>query len=103
MIEYLTTSLGDYLSLMASKKGISKSELEGRVKIETVQEKGLEIFFGLFGHSLYGVERSLRENAMMKKYDAIVDIKRVSFRTFFGLVGGFAIYGTGVKLNVLDE
>jgi len=76
------TSLGDYLSMIASKKDILKSDLEKVIEIECVTETTFE-----------------KINKESMKYDAIVDV-RVATNTIGWIFPKVYIYGTGVQLNL---
>ena len=97
MTEYFTTSLGDYLSLMASKNGISKSELEKKVEIGEVSAGSASVIF------MPSTEAEENFEKRSEKYDAVVDIKSITGRAILGLISYYGLSGTGVKLNLDKE
>ncbi len=97
MTEFYTTSLGDYLSLMASKEGIPKSDLEKRVDIKEISAIDAQMVLPPREKALKDFEERSRE------YDAVVDIIKTSSRAIFGLDSAYEIQGTGVKLNKPEE
>lgn len=97
MTEYYTTSLGDYLSLMASKEDISKSDLEKRVDTKEL----LAVHGQIFLSPSVGALKEFKK--ISKDCDAVVDIVKTSSRAIFGLYSIYEIQGTGVKLNKKGE
>ena len=97
MTKYYTTSLGDYLSLMASKEDISKSALEKRVNTKEL----LAVHGQMFLSSATGALKDFEE--ISKDCDAVVDIVKTHSRAIFGLYSIYEIQGTGVKLNKKEE
>lgn len=95
-IQCYTTSLGDYLSLMASKNDMTKQELEKIVEIEEEVETSASL---LFLPQIYA-SKKFYETINKKGYDAIVDLRTNHSAGFLGLVSTYEILGTGVKLNL---
>jgi len=93
MTEFYTTSLGDYLSLMASKEWISKSYLEKRVTIKEIYAIDSRLLLSA------RVKASKDFEERSKDYNAVVDIVRTPSRAVFGLYSVYEIQGTGIKLN----
>jgi len=93
MTEFYTTSLGDYLSLMASKEWISKSYLEKRVTIKEIYAIDSRLLLSA------GVKALKDFEERSKNYDAVVNIVRTPSRAAFGLYSVYEIQGTGVELN----
>jgi len=98
-----TTNLGNYLSLIAAQEVKDESDLKSKVEIQPIYVKSSSFWKNpeKEARNLFWEQVKQYEFNNKQKYDAVVEIKKIPYRSgFCGLYSVYEITGLAVELNI---